>query len=212
MQRRLGSPFPQRVCVYAALRRCGPLLITPLCVAYVIHHAFISGHIRGISLKQAWGIGWCQLFEVFNLKATSNKEQKMYHAQKNLWDLFPPLKNNNNKFQTIHICCLLCGQDTCLPLCCYLIWAYSACKNVNMNFFVMANMKGISSVCVGKTSANFSVLFTLQCGYEANAVALLPELPFLHHGPGGWSCCPDLVLLSTDSSWWWGWWVSAWFP
>lgn len=53
MQRGLGSPFPQRVCVHAALRRCGPPLITPLCVAYVIHHAFISGHIRGISLKQA---------------------------------------------------------------------------------------------------------------------------------------------------------------
>lgn len=41
----------------------------------------------------------------------------MYRAQNNPWDLFPPLKNNNNnKFQTVGICCLLCGQDTCLSL------------------------------------------------------------------------------------------------
>lgn len=42
-------------CVHGheVLGRHGPPLISPLCVGLVIHHAFISGHIRGISLKQA---------------------------------------------------------------------------------------------------------------------------------------------------------------
>lgn len=115
----------------------------------------------------------------------------MYHAQKNLWDLFPPFKNNNNnECQTLCICCLLCGQGTCLPLCCYLIQAYSACKDVNMNFLSWQIWKEYpASVWAGPQQIS---LCFWRFGVDLKQLLQFssPLLPFLLCGPGGRSCCP----------------------